>query len=34
VVMTGITIFQIVDGKIAQLWNNWDVFGLMNQLKA
>jgi steroid delta-isomerase-like uncharacterized protein len=34
VTMIGITIFQIVDGKIAQLWNNWDVFGLMNQLKG
>jgi steroid delta-isomerase-like uncharacterized protein len=34
VTMIGITIFQIADGKIAQLWNNWDVFGLMNQLKA
>lgn len=32
--MIGITIFEIVDGKIAQLWNNWDVFGLMQQLKA
>ncbi|KAM3100307.1 ester cyclase [Phormidesmis sp. 146-12] len=34
VTMIGITIFQVADGKIAQLWNNWDVFGLMNQLKG
>lgn len=34
VIMTGITIFEVVDGKIVQLWNNWDVFGLVNQLKA
>jgi steroid delta-isomerase-like uncharacterized protein len=34
VTMIGITIFQIVDGKIAQLWNNWDVFGLINQIKS
>jgi steroid delta-isomerase-like uncharacterized protein len=33
VTMIGITIFEIVDGKIAQLWNNWDVFGLINQIK-
>jgi len=30
----GITIFEIVDGKIAQLWNNWDLFGLVQQLKG
>jgi steroid delta-isomerase-like uncharacterized protein len=34
VVMIGITIFEVIDGKITQLWNNWDVFGLMNQLKG
>jgi steroid delta-isomerase-like uncharacterized protein len=32
--MFGITIFHIVDGRIAALWNSWDVFGLMQQLQA
>lgn len=30
--ITGITIFEVVDGKIKQLWNNWDAFGMMQQL--
>jgi steroid delta-isomerase-like uncharacterized protein len=34
VTMIGITIFEVVDEKIAQLWNNWDVFGLMKQLES
>lgn len=34
VTMIGITIFKIVDGKIAELWGNWDVAGLLNQLKG
>lgn len=32
--MLGITVFQIEDGKIAKLWNVWDLAGLLNQLKA
>lgn len=32
--VTGITIFEILDGKINQLWNNWDQFTLMQQLQA
>jgi steroid delta-isomerase-like uncharacterized protein len=32
--VTGITIFEIIDGKINQLWNNWDQFTLMEQLKG
>lgn len=32
--VTGITIFEIVDGKINQLWNNWDQFTLVQQLQA
>lgn len=32
--VTGITIFEIVDEKINQLWNNWDQFTLMQQLKG
>ena len=32
--VTGITIFEIVDGKISQLWNNWDQFTLVQQLQA
>ncbi len=30
--VTGITIFEIIDGKINQLWNNWDQFTLVQQL--
>lgn len=32
--VTGITIFEIVDGKINQLWNNWDQFTLVQQLQG
>jgi hypothetical protein len=32
--MLGITVFQIEDGKIAKLWNVWDLAGLLNQLKG
>lgn len=31
---TGITIDRIVDGRIAEQWNNWDTFGLLQQLGA
>ena len=30
----GITIFEIVDGKINQLWNTWDQFTLVQQLQG
>lgn len=32
--VTGITIFEIIEGKINQLWNNWDQFTLVQQLQA
>ncbi|MEO0770442.1 MAG: ester cyclase [Cyanobacteria bacterium J06649_4] len=32
--VTGITIFEIVEGKISQLWNNWDQFTMVQQLQA
>jgi steroid delta-isomerase-like uncharacterized protein len=32
--ITGITIFKLVNGKIVRLWNNWDTFGLMQQLRS
>ena len=31
--VNGITIFRIADGKIAALWNVWDQFTLVEQLK-
>lgn len=34
VTMNGITIFQIENDKIAELWDNWDALGLMQQLKG
>ncbi|HEX6384664.1 MAG TPA: ester cyclase [Anaerolineae bacterium] len=30
----GITIFQLAGGKILELWGNWDVFGVMDQIGA
>lgn len=30
----GITIFRIAHGQIAELWNTWDQFTLVEQLKA
>lgn len=32
--ITGITIFKLANGKIVRLWNNWDTFGLMQQLRS
>lgn len=32
--VTGITIFEIVDNQISQLWNNWDQFTLVQQLQG
>lgn len=32
--ITGITIFQLADGKIIHLWNNWDTYGLIQQLQV
>jgi steroid delta-isomerase-like uncharacterized protein len=30
---TGITIMRIVDGKLAEGWQNWDMLGLMQQIE-
>ena len=30
--VTGLTIDKIENGKIAESWNNWDTFGLLQQL--
>jgi steroid delta-isomerase-like uncharacterized protein len=32
--VTGITIDRIVGGRIVETWNNWDTFGLLQQLGA
>jgi steroid delta-isomerase-like uncharacterized protein len=32
--VTGITIFEIINGQINQLWNNWDQFTLVQQLNG
>lgn len=32
--VNGITIFRIASGKIAELWNVWDQFTLVEQLKG
>jgi predicted ester cyclase len=34
VTITGMTFVRIVDGKIAEGWNNWDMMGMMNQIDA
>ena len=31
VVITGISIIQVVSGKIIEGWNNWDRMGMMQQ---
>jgi steroid delta-isomerase-like uncharacterized protein len=31
---TGMTFARVVDGKIVEGWNNWDMMGLMNQIGA
>jgi predicted ester cyclase len=32
--MTGIAIQRITDGKIMEIWSNWDALGFMQQLSA
>lgn len=34
VAFTGMTFARVVDGKIVEGWNNWDMMGLMNQIGA
>lgn len=34
VTMRGITIFKIVGTQISALWNTWDMFGLIEQLRG
>ena len=34
VVVTGMSIVRIRDGQIIEGWNNWDVFGMMQQIGA
>jgi steroid delta-isomerase-like uncharacterized protein len=34
VTVTGMTFARIIDGKIAEGWNNWDMMGMMNQIAA
>jgi predicted ester cyclase len=34
VTVTAITIFRVEEGKIAELWNNVDALGLLQQLGA
>lgn len=34
IVMIGITLFELADGKIRKLWNVWDVAGLLRQFEA
>jgi predicted ester cyclase len=31
--VTGIDIIRFEDGKIAEIWSNWDTLGLMQQIK-
>ena len=32
--VTGISVCRIKDGQIVEAWNNWDVYGLMQQLDS
>lgn len=31
---TGLSIFRVVNGRIAENWHNWDTFGMLQQLGA
>lgn len=31
--MTGISIIQVEDGKVIEAWQNWDMLGMMEQIK-
>lgn len=33
-IVSGMSIIQVSDGKIAEAWNNWDILGLMQQVGA
>jgi predicted ester cyclase len=32
--ITGMVIIHVRDGQIVDAWNNWDIYGLMQQLEA
>jgi steroid delta-isomerase-like uncharacterized protein len=32
--VTGISIIRVVDGKIAEAWQNWDMLGMMQQING
>jgi steroid delta-isomerase-like uncharacterized protein len=32
--VTGITIVRISDGKVVEAWQNWDMLGMMEQIKG
>lgn len=32
--ITGIDIFRVKDGKLAEMWQNWDQLGMMQQIGA
>jgi predicted ester cyclase len=34
VILTGMTFAWIVDGKVVEAWDNWDMLGLLNQIGA
>ena len=34
ILLTGITIARLSDGKVVESWNNWDALGMMQQLGA
>jgi steroid delta-isomerase-like uncharacterized protein len=34
VTVTGMTFMRIVDGKIAEGWDNWDMMGMLKQIDA
>jgi steroid delta-isomerase-like uncharacterized protein len=32
--VTGITIVRVADGKVVEAWQNWDMLGMMEQIKG
>jgi hypothetical protein len=32
--VTGINIIRVVDGKVVEGWQNWDMLGMMEQIRG
>jgi steroid delta-isomerase-like uncharacterized protein len=34
ILLTGVSIFRLAHGKVAEVWQSWDMFGLLQQIKG